>query len=167
MLETFKGIEGYENLYEVSSCGRIRSLKRSIIMKQYFDKYGYKRISLSKEGEKKSWFIHRLVAMTFIKNPKNLPEVNHKNSRRDDNNVPNLEWTTHSQNIIHSYMHGNASQLGENNTNAKCTNNIAEQVKVLKSLGFSSHDIAKLIGMSYKIVYRIYSDRSWKHISIS
>lgn len=55
------------------------------------------------DGVQSTYQIHRLVAMAFIKNPNNKSEVNHKNGIRNDNRAENLEWTTHRDNVIHSY----------------------------------------------------------------
>lgn len=90
--------------YQISTNGEIRSNTRTIpgrwgnqlvrgkILSQTKDKDGYLCISLICEDERKTFKVHRLVAMKFLCNPENLPEVNHKNKIRSDNNVDNLEW---------------------------------------------------------------------------
>lgn len=94
--EVWKDVEGYEGLYQVSSLGRIRSLDRVIIVKGKImspvNRNGYSRIRLKKDGKGQNFSIHRLVASAFLPNPKNLPEVNHKNEIKTDNSVENLEW---------------------------------------------------------------------------
>ena len=87
-------IKGYENIYEVSDKGRVRSLKfgKERILKPGRDKDGYLQVNLWKNGENKMCKIHRLVAQTFIPNPDNLPEVNHKDENKENNSVQNLEW---------------------------------------------------------------------------
>lgn len=104
--EEFRDIKGYENLYQVSNYGRIKSLSRDIktpttigktkekIKKLNYHKQGYLLVSLSKKCKKKTYQVHRLVAQAFIPNPDNLPEINHKKAQKDDNRVTELEWCT-------------------------------------------------------------------------
>ena len=93
-------IKGYEGLYEVSDQGRVKSLKfgKGKILKPFRNKGGYLRVGLCKNGEMKQCFVHRLVAKTFIPNPDNLPEVNHKDEDKENNSVQNLEWCTDKYN---------------------------------------------------------------------
>lgn len=113
-------LEGFEDLYEVSNKGRVRSVDRVFvrkngriqpvkgkILKQTKDKDGYCKVYLSNQGIEKNVFVHRLVAEAFIPNPDNLPQVNHINSKKDDNRVENLEWITNQQNVQHAYDFGN------------------------------------------------------------
>ena len=87
-------IKGYEGLYEVSDQGRVRSLKfgKERILKPIRNTQGYIQVHLCKNGEIKKCLVHRLVAKTFIPNPNNLQEVNHKDEDKANNFVKNLEW---------------------------------------------------------------------------
>ena len=67
-------------------------------MKTFFNKEGYERVSLIKNGVKKKYYIHYLVCLTFLKNPHNYTEINHKNHIRNDNRLLNLEWCSRSYN---------------------------------------------------------------------
>lgn len=94
MEEIWKDIEGFDNLYQVSNFGNVRSLrhKKLFIMKPQQDRYGYLDVGL-RICNKQKWFtIHRLVAEAFIENPNNLPQVNHKDEDKTNNLVTNLEW---------------------------------------------------------------------------
>ena len=98
-MEEWRDVVGYEGLYMVSNCGRVKSLKfsngkREKIMKLSDRGNGYLRVSLSKDGESKHYNVHRLAAIAFIPNPDNLPYVNHKDECKTNNNVDNLEWCT-------------------------------------------------------------------------
>lgn len=104
--EVWKDIKGYENLYQASNLGRIRSLDKYVNgrnskrlvkgreLSLFNDRYGYKIVNLYKNKKIKLFKVHRLVAETFIPNPNNLPQVNHKDENKENNNVDNLEWIT-------------------------------------------------------------------------
>lgn len=104
MEEIWKDINGYEGFYQVSNLGRIKSLKRKAdihlskrtvntrILTPYQKEYGYYAVKLSKNGIRKGFLVHRLVAKAFIKNPFNYDQVNHKDENTRNNVVSNLEW---------------------------------------------------------------------------
>lgn len=116
--EVWKDIDCFEGRYQVSTFGRVKSLKRKItdinknyilnekILKQAAMTNGYKFIALCKNSVYKQLSIHRLVAIAFIPNPDNKPEVNHKKGIKIDNRVSELEWSTRSENQLHSYKIG-------------------------------------------------------------
>lgn len=102
-MEEWKDIIGYEGLYQVSNKGQVRSFHSGhwTIMKQSVRKGGYRKLFLRKNKERKSFFVHRLVAMAFIPNPDNLPIINHKDENPSNNCVENLEWCTHLYNMTY------------------------------------------------------------------
>lgn len=98
--------------YDVSEQGVITNLNTGHVLKTAISKQtGYLYVSLWKGNVGKTCTVHRLVAQAFIPNPKNKPEVNHKNSNRVDPNKDNLEWVTRSENAIHGYEQGFMTQL--------------------------------------------------------
>lgn len=115
--EVWKTIKGFEDRFEISNYGRVKSLevrlnckirfsdsriKKAIIKKLTYDKDGYCRVSLWKDNRVKYIGVHRLVAMAFIPNPENKPQVNHINGIKDDNRDKNLEWNTSKENTQHA-----------------------------------------------------------------
>ena len=97
IMKNFKTIPNYPN-YAINKNGDVFNKRLKIIMKSRFDKYGYKRINLSKHNEKKTYYIHRLVARTYLPNENNYLCVDHINSIRDDNRLENLRWCSWVQN---------------------------------------------------------------------
>ena len=94
----WKEIPNTDGLYLVSDEGKIFSVRSNKVLKNQRIHNGYWRIELNINGEYKRYFIHRLVAETFIPNPDNLPCVNHKDENPSNNHVSNLEWCTHKYN---------------------------------------------------------------------
>ena len=112
MKEIWKPIDNYENLYEVSNFGRVKSYHYhngtySRILKPRKVKDGYLMIALYKDKKCKNFQVHQLVANAFIPNIKRYTEVNHKNFDKTDNNVTNLEWITRRENVLHYFRNVN------------------------------------------------------------
>ena len=108
----WRQIKGFEGLYEVSNLGQVRSLDKyskckngkynfykGKIVKVGKDKYGYLQFALSKDKNKKTVKVHRLVAEAFIPNPLNKPQIDHINTNKNNNKVWNLRWVTPKENI--------------------------------------------------------------------
>ena len=106
--EIWRPIEGYEGLYEVSNTGKVRSLDRydnrncfrkGKVLSPIKDTDDYLKVNLYCNGKNKKCLVHRLVALTFIPNPDGLPQGNHKDEDKTNNNVDNLEWCNRKYNV--------------------------------------------------------------------
>ena len=101
IIEKWKPVEGFEGLYEVSSLGRVKSFwfGKERIMKPQKDKDGYLFVYLCRDGKRKFFRIHRLVAAAFLPNPEGFEQVNHKDEVKSNNCVENLEWCSAKYNM--------------------------------------------------------------------
>ena len=120
-MEIWKDVVGYEGFYEVSSCGRVRSVNRYVntgilhndtklhkgkMLKLNLKKTGYLTADLSKGNRVRTVAVHRMVAVAFIPRIEGKNVVNHKNLNKTDNRVENLEWVTSKENSQHAALHG-------------------------------------------------------------
>lgn len=136
MKEIWKDIKDFEGLFQVSSQGRLKSLERIVpcnsgtrlkkekILTPRLDRYGYPCIFLARGIFRKNLKVHRLVAIAFIDNPDQLPEVNHKNLSKIDNRVDNLEWIDNRSNMAHYHSSSKFREVfgayrNESNPNSK------------------------------------------------
>lgn len=110
MKEIWKAIEDYDGLYLVSNTGKVKSLDWNHSGKEkelsQYEQGGYKLVGIRRKGVHHNYLVHRLVAIAFLDNPLNLPDVNHIDGNKTNNNVSNLEWVTKSENIRHAIEHG-------------------------------------------------------------
>lgn len=104
MVEIWKPIKNFETYYEISNLGNVKSNKYiSKILKPFKNSKGYLYVNLINNRKRKTISIHRLVALTFISNPENKPQINHKDCNKLNNCVSNLEWCNNSENTKHAY----------------------------------------------------------------
>lgn len=135
--EIWKDVVGFENYYEVSNYGRVKRKKgftyykdgriaefSETILKPGKNRKGYYIIYLSVNSKKYTKSIHRLVALAFIDNPNNLPQVNHINCNKLDNKVENLEWMSNLENLRHAFKNNifKERDLKNSNTGLKVIN---------------------------------------------
>ena len=103
MKEEWRNIIGYEQKYQISNIGKVKSLnyhstKRNGLLRFSKNHRGYFFVRLSKGCKVKTITVHRLVALAFLPNPHNYPQINHKDENKLNNRVDNLEWCTASYN---------------------------------------------------------------------
>lgn len=163
MEEIWKDIIGFENLYQVSNLGRVKSLNRfrigksnkpvkvnERILKQRINNWGYLQVILCKENKLYCKYIHRLVCETFHPNPHELPQVNHINGIKTDNYVDNLEWCTLKENVQHS------NKTGLRNPEKKLTKIQIQEIINLKDK-LSYRKIGELYGVHNTAISYIFN----------
>ena len=164
--ETFKEVRGYEGLYAVSNLGNIFSHKRgSLLNPRPRIEKRYRIVQLHKNGMTKNYRVARLVAMAFIPNPKNLPEVNHKNGISYEDRVENLEWCTHRENIIHSIRTGlRISAFGEKIGIAVLTDKKVKRARTEYRKGKNVAELGRKYGVDRKTMRSVVLGKTWKHL---
>lgn len=123
LLELFGGLK-----VKVSDDGKIYTINHNYIrkngrldnrkgkqLKPRIDKYGYETVVLTKDGTRKNYTIHKLVALTYIPNPENKPTINHIDGNKRNNKVSNLEWATYKEQKIHAWSNNLAWNKRNNN----------------------------------------------------
>jgi len=160
--EIWLSIKGYEGLYEVSNYGNVRSLKFGKIryLKPANNGNGYNHVILWKNGIKKDFTVHRLVANAFIENPNGYNEINHINEVKTDNKASNLEWCDRQHNVRHSQ----AKQVMGIGKNGRKTI-LLEATRDGDLLGYKQSAVANAArGEFHKIGNHKYKDFDWFYI---
>ena len=101
---------GYEGLYKINQAGEVFNVKRQKILKPTIGNNKYYKLVLSKNNIKKTYMIHRLVALHFIPNPNNLPIIDHIDRNRLNNLIDNLRWVTNRDNCLNTYKKSNSGE---------------------------------------------------------
>lgn len=153
-----------EPKYEISKTGIIRNIITKKPKKQYLNSMGYPMISISHKNQSNPHRVHRLLANTFIPNPENLPEINHKDGNKTNNHLNNLEWCTHLENMNHAFTTGLANNTGIQNGMSKLNDMQAKEIKLLLDKGISQYKISKLYNVSRSAILKIKLNKTWKHV---
>jgi hypothetical protein len=174
--EIWKDVLGYEEIYQVSNLGNVKSLQRLIrlgyrprikketILKNSIEFYGYYVVNLCKNLKHKKTKVHRIVAEAFIPNPENKPQINHKNGIKTDNCVENLEWCTNQENAIHANKNNLISrQKGSSSHKSKLTEKQVLEIRNL-SVSLSYRKLASLYNVTHQNIRSIVLKETWTHI---
>lgn len=103
-MEEWKQIE--DTYFSISNLGMIKNNKTGSILKAQHNRKGYKIVRVTINNKKRTFRIHRLVALNYINNPNNKPQVNHIDGNKDNNRYDNLEWCTNQENVNHAVKNG-------------------------------------------------------------
>jgi hypothetical protein len=166
-LEIWRDIHKYEGLYQASDLGRLKSsnyrnTKKAGILTQGNASCGYLNIGFNKNSIHYTLTVHRLIAITFIDNVENKPQVNHINGNKKDNRLKNLEWTTCAENSTHSYKIGLSNgRKGVCHHNMKLTE---KEVLEIRASDLSQVELSKKYFVNQTQISRIKTRQQWSHI---
>jgi hypothetical protein len=177
MEEEWEDISDYEEYYQASNHGRVRSLDRYIIrngsqalikgkvLKLQKDEHGYIRTTICKNNKRKCLLVHRLVLTVFDRPPKDNEEGNHKDGNKENNYKSNLEWCTHKQNCDHRDSILDRHCRGERSGKSELTDNKVREIKgLLKEIKITQKEIAKLYNVSQGMISSIKSGKRWGYL---
>lgn len=162
-IEVWKDIPGFEGLYQASTLGRIRSLNyrkvpgRIAVLSLFTQKDGYQRVNLHKGLQQKSYWVHILIAKTFLPNPLGLSQVNHKDENPSNNSVFNIEWCSPKHNC--NWGTRNLRQSATYNLNkpnngiVKATIQLTKDNAIVKEWA-SANDAANALGIHVSNIVR-------------
>ena len=139
----FKYIPGYYGLYSIDENGNVFSHISGKILKPHANHRGYLMVDLYKEGKVKKGIIHRLVAITYIPNPYDLPEIDHIDTNRQNNHVSNLRWCTRRDNCLNPLSLEHAGQARTGSKHYLFGKKLSEKTRQKMSLAHKGHLVSE------------------------
>ena len=167
-MEEWRAVVGYEGKYLVSNLGRVQSIVRRkphICSQSLIGGHGnskYCRVSLWDGSKQTDYLVHRLVAVAFLPNPENKPQVNHIDGNKQNNRIENLEWNTSSENHIHARS-VLGHHIGSKNGRSKFS---PEQIMTIRELGKteSGAEIARRLNVHKTTICRILANTTYHEV---
>jgi hypothetical protein len=167
--ESWRPVVGYEGVYEVSSCGRVRRLNTDPRYQPYRllrpDRVwtGYLRVTLSKNNKQRRYYVHRLVLGAFIGPSPEDAVACHNDGDRANNHLLNLRWDTRCANEADKAAHG-TKLVGESTPWAKLTAEAVTAARARYAGGETSTALAREYGVAQVTIMRAIKGRTWAHV---
>ena len=167
-IDQMRDTAGYDGLYKIDEYGNIWSINfaggsKAKKLKPILSPGGYLYVNIYKNKKHRALRLNRAVALAFIPNPENKPEVNHKDGVKTNNHMDNLEWATHIENQQHRREILGKNTRGENNGMAKLTE--IQVREILSQQGLKTQEaLGEKYGVSHSIIGRIFRREGWKYI---
>ena len=163
--EVWSPITGHP-LYSISDYGRVKNIKTNKILKNNKTTQGYYQVSLYNSGVRKVINVHKLVALHFITNSENKPQVNHKDGNKLNNTKDNLEWCTSSENQLHAIKTGlktyNTNRDSKNYASKLTEENVLLIFKLNTEDNIPHRDLATRFSVSKSAITNILTGKRWK-----
>lgn len=156
-------VDKYMQNYNVTRDGQVYSIKSGHILSQRIDRAGYYSVSLSNKSIKRTMYVHRLVALKYVSNPENKPQVNHIDGNKLNNHADNLEWVTASENHIHA--HATGLKKSSEKHRLTCRKLTPEQISEIRAKyiprkkGHSTYALAREYGVSQQHISDIIREK--------
>lgn len=159
-------LENFSN-YNIEPDGTVTNVRFAKQLKPYFDDTtGYLKLTITSDRKTRhKVYLHRLLALTFIPNPQNLPQVNHKDGDKLNNDLSNLEWVSRQYNVQHGYDLGLSAKLDKRYNNVNPVESIHSVCSLLAEGILNCVEISKITGVSDDSVREIKYRKQWKDIS--
>ena len=177
--EVWKDIKNFEGTYKISNKGRVKSydkvikrkdgveyFKKGRILKPTYYSNGYRQLTIYKKSKRYDFIHHRVVAEHFIKNPYELPVIDHRNGLKDDNRAENLVWCTQKYNVRKAIVgkRDDSYLKGEKSHTTKHEKWKIVRAKNLFHLGFGRNFISNILGIPRTTLYYITSNKTWSDV---
>ena len=163
-MSQFEPIEGYDG-YLVSKEGEVWSERSNKLLSLFPDSNGYLLCNLYRDGKRKLCKIHRLVALTFIPNPENKPQVNHIDGNKLNNHIDNLEWASAKENTNHAWNSGLSKSIsGSARTDSKLTEEDVLYIRtnyIPKSPDFGGRALAKKFNVVPSVISNVVNGKTY------
>ena len=149
--------------YFISRDGDVLNSKTGKFLKNHDNGSGYRKVTLTTNGEQSQKYIHTLVALTYIPLEKDKKQVNHKDGNKLNNNINNLEWVNNSENQKHAHKIG-LKKNGNELWNGKFSKEDIDKIKELKKEGVLQYKIAKIMNTTNGTISSILTGKRYKYI---
>jgi hypothetical protein len=161
--KNWRPVTGFPN-YAVSRTGQVWSIPRNRALKQTRNRRGYLHVTLYVGGRPKNYLVHRLIAAAWIGPIPDGYEVNHRNGKKNQNDVNNLEIVTPQENREHALRHG-LIRRGADNPRARLTEASVKSIRLRAAAGETIRRLAREADVAEKTISLVINRKTWRHVA--